>query len=217
MTDKTIIERQLELDVSEFRAQDDGDGLTLSGYAAVFDTPTRIDSWEGLFDEQFARGSFKKTLKDRTPIIQFNHGRDAAIGEVPIGAFTTLKEDTRGLYVEARLHDNAHVQPVRDAIASGALTGMSIRFRALAEKIDIKPDIPMRTITEAQLFEAGPVTFPAYPTTSVGVRTEDLATTGTPAADEALADPAGAEPTPHRAAALRLELALAQYRKKDQP
>ena len=30
------------------RATEDGDGLTLEGYGAVFDTPTRIDSWEGV-------------------------------------------------------------------------------------------------------------------------------------------------------------------------
>jgi len=35
-----------------------GDGLTLSGYAAVFNSPTRIDSWEGTFDESIARGAF---------------------------------------------------------------------------------------------------------------------------------------------------------------
>lgn len=206
MSDKTVIERSVELDVSEFRAADTGDGLTLSGYAAVFDTPTRIDSWEGLFDEQFARGSFKKTIGERTPIIQFNHGRDAAIGEVPIGVFTTLREDAKGLYVEARLHDNQHVQPVRDAIASGALTGMSIRFRALGEKIDIKPDIPMRTVTEAQLFEAGPVTFPAYATTSVGVRDDQTATTSAQAAPSAPAVDAGATETNYAAARLALKL-----------
>ncbi len=207
MSDKTVIERTFDLAVSEFRSEATDDGLTLSGYAAVFDTPTRIDSWEGLFDEQFVRGSFKKTIKERTPIILFNHGRDAAIGEVPIGAFTTIREDDKGLYVEARLHDNQHVQPVRDAIASGALTGMSIRFRALGEKHDIKRDIPLRTITEAQLFEAGPVTFPAYPTTSVGVR-DDSGPTSAPAAPALAAEDAGTTPNP---ALLRLQ--LAQFRK----
>ena len=39
------------------RSDDGGDGLTLTGYAAVFDTPTRIDSWEGCFDESIARGA----------------------------------------------------------------------------------------------------------------------------------------------------------------
>ncbi len=33
------------------RAADD-DGFTLEGYAAVFNTPTLIDSWEGRFEER---------------------------------------------------------------------------------------------------------------------------------------------------------------------
>ena len=36
---------------------DDDDGLTLDGYAAVFNRKTIIDSWEGRFWEQIAPGA----------------------------------------------------------------------------------------------------------------------------------------------------------------
>ena len=154
----------------ELRADDDGDGFTLEGYGAVFDSPTRIDSWEGKFDEVIARGAFAKTLAERRPVLQFDHGRDAATGSVPIGAIEAIEEDTRGLFVRARLHDNARVEPIRQAIASGAIDGMSFRFRVTREEWDEAPDVPLRTIRELELFEVGPVVFPAYAATSVGVR-----------------------------------------------
>ena len=154
----------------ELRAADDADGFTLEGYAAVFDSPTRIDSWEGTFDEVIARNAFAKTIDERKPILQFDHGRDVATGSVPIGAIEELREDRHGLFVRARLHDNDRVEPIRQAIASGAIDGMSFRFRVTREEWDESADIPLRTIREVELFELGPVVFPAYESTTVGVR-----------------------------------------------
>ena len=84
MTDapKALLTRAMPF---EARAADD-DGFTLEGYAAVFDAPTRIDSWEGNFDEQISRGAFAKTLTERMPVMQWDHGHDAATGSVPIAA-----------------------------------------------------------------------------------------------------------------------------------
>ena len=153
-------------------ADQPADGFTLEGYAAVFDTPTRIDSWEGMFDEVIARGAFTKTIAERTPVLQFDHGRDVATGSVPIGVIEELREDRHGLFVRSRLHDNARVEPIRQAIASGAIDGMSFRFRVLAESWDKGSDgeVDLRTIREVELFELGPVVFPAYEATTVGVR-----------------------------------------------
>jgi HK97 family phage prohead protease len=116
------------------RDDTDGDGLTLEGYAAVFDAETEIDSWEGSFVERLERGAFKKTLRERKPVVQFDHGKDPSVGGVPIGAIEELYEDEQGLFVRARLHDNERVKPVRDAIASGAIDGMSFRFSVVKEK-----------------------------------------------------------------------------------
>lgn len=151
------------------RAADD-DGFTLEGYAAVFDTPTRIDSWEGLFDERIARGAFTKTLSERKPVMQFDHGHDIATGSVPIAAIESIREDDHGLFVSARMFDNPRVEPIRQAIAGGAIDGMSFRFRVVRESWDESRSVPERTIKELALFELGPVVFPAYEATSVGVR-----------------------------------------------
>lgn len=154
----------------EMRNADDDDGFTLEGYAAVFDTPTRIDSWEGRFDEVIQRGAFRRTINARKPVLQFDHGHDARTGSVPIGAIEELAEDDRGLFVRARLHDNEVVKPIRQAIASGAIDGMSFRFKVNQEDWDESGPDPVRTIREVELFELGPVVFPAYEATTVGVR-----------------------------------------------
>jgi HK97 family phage prohead protease len=176
----------------EFRAaeQDEpGDGLTLEGYAAVFDTPTLIASWDGTFEEEISRGAFRKSLRSRTPVLQFDHGRDARTGSVPIGKMEDVHEDDNGLYVRARLFDNPVVEPIRQAIEGGAIDGMSFRFEVIRDEWrdkdgkKIKPDElssllweagergPLkRSILEVRLHEAGPVVFPAYDATTVGVR-----------------------------------------------
>ncbi len=159
------------VDFDLIRADAAGDGLTMEGYAAVFDSPTRIDSWEGQFDEQISRGAFKRTLNARRPVLQFDHGHDARTGSVPIGSIEELREDDRGLFVRARLFDNPVVEPIRQAIAGGAIDGMSFRFRVNDDHWQRRADdVELRTIREVELYELGPVVFPAYDATSVGVR-----------------------------------------------
>lgn len=177
-----------------FRAEADpeGDGLTLDGYGAVFDVETVIDSWEGTFREVLARGCFRKSLREKTPRMQFDHGRHPLIGSIPIGAFDDgyPSEDDAGLRVVGRLMDNWLIQPVRDAIANGSIDGMSFRFSVVREAWTM-PDgkrltdmakvyellwVPpedgaiLRTIQEVKLSEVGPVVWPAYEATTVGVR-----------------------------------------------
>ena len=72
------------------------DGL-FSGYASVFE---EIDSYRDIVK----RGAFEKTLADteskgRAVPILWQH--DAS---KPIGVYTSLKEDERGLYVEGQLN-----------------------------------------------------------------------------------------------------------------
>lgn len=152
-----------------------GDGLTLEGYAAVFDSPTEINNYEGNFTEQIAPGAFKKTLRDGRPVLQFDHGKHPMIGSLPIGKIEQLREDSRGLHVRARLHAGDFYAPVREAIASGAIDGMSFRFSVVKDNWTAATarTLPMRNIQEVKLFELGPVVFPAYAATTVGVRDLD--------------------------------------------
>lgn len=153
------------------RADNSKDGLTLSGHAAVFDQVTRIDSWEGQFDEVIQRGAFRKTLRERTPVLMFEHGKHPLIGSMPLGTITKAREDDTGLWIEARLHDNWLIEPVRDAITSKSVDGMSFRFEAVKDAWqNDKRKVPLRTLQELRVPELGPVVFPAYSGTDVAVR-----------------------------------------------
>jgi len=196
------------------RDGEEGDGLTLDGYAAVFNRETIIDSWEGRFKERIAPGAMKKSFREKPPVIQFDHGRHPLVGSIPIARLDSIAEESDpvlapegGAHVVARLHDNWLVEPVRDAIASESINGMSFRFSVVREEWHdpagrkiTKPeelsdllrrswfeDVPddellVRTLRELKVPELGPVVFPAYDDTSVGVRSQviDLARLGDP-------------------------------------
>lgn len=179
-----------------------GDGLTLDGFAAVFNRIAVIDSWEGKFKEQIAPGSMKKSFREAPPVIQFDHGRHPLIGSLPIAELTRIAEESDpelapegGAHVLGRIMDNWLMQPVRDAIANRSVNGMSFRFTVVREiwtDADGKQirdeeqlrellrrtwyeDVPdeellTRTLKELRVPELGPVVFPAYADTSVGVR-----------------------------------------------
>lgn len=182
----------------------DGDGLTLDGYAAVFNRETIIDSWEGKFREKISPGAMRKSFKENPPRIQFDHGRHPLVGSIPIARNEPgyPREETDpdlapegGAHVVARLFDNWLVQPVREAIAEQAINGMSFRFSVVREhwfdatgkritdeetlrealRRTWYEDVPdeellLRDLKELRVPEAGPVVWPAYTDTSVGVR-----------------------------------------------
>lgn len=183
---------------------DEGDGLTLDGYAAVFNRETVIDSWEGRFREKIAPGAMKKSFRENPPRVQFDHGSHPLIGSIPIGSVESIREEVDpdlapegGAHIIARLADNWLIEPVRDAIASGAVDGMSFRFGVVsdvwhtADGTQIKDqreledllyrtwsedlpedELPIRTLKEVRVPEVGPVVWPAYSDTSVGVRSQ---------------------------------------------
>lgn len=149
-------------------------GLTLDGYAAVFNTPALIHGWDEDFEEVFQPGAFSEVLGQGMPVLMFDHGTHPLIGSMPLGVITTAAEEAAGLHIVAALSDNWLIEPVRDAIADGAVTGMSIRFA-------VEPDgqiwetrpgqPPLRTIVRvARLPELGPVVFPAYTPTTATIR-----------------------------------------------
>lgn len=187
-------------------ADSPNDGLTLDGFAAVFNSLTLIDSWEGRFWEQTLPGSMKKSFREKPPKIQFDHGRHPLIGSIPIARLTTAEEASDpvlapagGAHIVGRVFDNWLMEPVRDAIAEEAIDGMSFRFSVVREawyEADGKPirdedklreilrrswyedvpedELPRRDLKELRVPEAGPVVWPAYNATSVGMRSQTI-------------------------------------------
>ena len=157
-----------------------GDGNKLFGHFAVFDSWTEIDSaHEGRFLERIAPGAFASTFERRSDSVRvlYDHGTDPQIGNKPLGVPVALTEDERGAYYEVELFDTAYVNELKPALQAGQL-GSSFRFRVVDEEwsspsraTSHNPDrLEERTIKSVDLFEFGPVTFPAYADATAGLR-----------------------------------------------
>ena len=177
----------------DLRSADDttsADATTIFGHFSVFDTWYEIDSYfEGRFLERTAKGAFKKTIKENRDslIVQLDHGYDATVGDLPLGAIEMLREDDIGPYYEVAAYDTDYnrdrVMPLLtgrtlDGRTLGSALGSSFRFRVTKEDwveprsaTPSNPDkLPERTIREVRLYEFGPVVFPANPAATASAR-----------------------------------------------
>ena len=159
------------------RAVDDGVDV-LHGHVAVFDEWETLHDFFGSYKERIAHGAFTKTLVERRDQIKvlFNHGRDPRMGAGPIAVPESFDESDHGLHMVAPMLNSEPAREVAEMIRSGALTGQSFVFDALADSWvyteDSDSGLDERTITEVRLYEAGPVVFPAFEKTDVGLRVD---------------------------------------------
>ena len=126
---------------------------SFSGYASVF----------GLADlghDVIERGAFSGVLRERGASgIRMLWQHDAA---APIGVWTAIREDARGLYVEGRLAKGVtRARETLELMRSGGLDGLSIGFRTVKARKDARTGL--RHIMEADLWEISVVTFPMLP------------------------------------------------------
>lgn len=169
----------------ELRAAAEGDGNTLTGHFAVFNQWTEINSaWEGQFMERIAPGAFARAFERAADVkVLFDHGHDPSIGNKPLGIPAVLREDKTGAYYEVPLlkrDDGTHpsyIEDLKPGLEAGAY-GASFRFSVAAESWEepgratkANPGkLPERTISDVNLYEFGPVTFPAYAGATAGMR-----------------------------------------------
>lgn len=168
-------------DSFEYRA-DSGDGILgrLSGHFTKFDEWIEIHSYfEGDFLERIAPGAFTKTIAERGDQVKvlFNHGHDPAHGERILGTIDELHEDDEGPFYDVGFYDTPGNRELEPGLRDGQY-GASFRFGPTIDEWNDEPGVsdhnpkglPERTIREVRLFEFGPVTFPAYPGATAGLR-----------------------------------------------
>ena len=158
--------RQVRSYVLQIKAT--GSDGTIEGYGSVFGVK---DS----YDDIIASGAFAATLArhkaDGTmPAMLWQHN-----GAEPIGVWTEMSEDARGLFVRGQLClDTVRGKEAHALMKMNALNGLSIGFMSKAWAYDAETDI--RTLTEVDLWEVSPVTFPANGKARVtGVKAADAA------------------------------------------
>jgi hypothetical protein len=130
-----------------------GDDGTIEGYGSVFGV---MDSYADIV----APGAFKASLAAHKaagtmPAMLWQHRSDE-----PIGVWTSMLEDERGLMIRGRLAlDTVRGKEAQALVKMGALNGLSIGFYTKKAMYDVDADI--RTLTEIDLWETSLVTFPA--------------------------------------------------------
>ena len=153
----------------------------LTGEFARFNEWTEISSlYEGHFLERIAPGAFDDTLAndlDRVKVL-FDHGHDPSLGNKPLGTIRSVEPTDTGVAYEVALIETDYNREFIIPAADAGLLGASFRMRIRAETenrptepADHNPMmLPERTIEAIDLYEFGPVTFPAYQGATASMR-----------------------------------------------
>jgi len=154
-------------------------GRTMHGYAAVYDTPWNDRLIEEMgYVERVARGAFRKALSrsGNVPLL-WQHERRDVLATTKAGTLR-LKEDGRGLKVEADLPNTTLGNDLREMIARGDVAGMSYGIATSRDDsaIDWRTQPPTRLVKNAQRLLDVTLTYePAYESTEVELRTMGFA------------------------------------------
>jgi len=137
-----------------FKADSVADDGTFTGYGSVFGN---VDS----YNEIVMPGAFSKSLKDirasgdPLPML-WNHKSDE-----PIGGYTSLEEDARGLKVSGfiMIDEVARAREIHALMKRRVIKGLSIGYYVDEDSKDAKTGA--RLLHKLDLREISPVTFPA--------------------------------------------------------
>lgn len=192
---------------SELRAVKDENGMShITGYAAVFNS---LSEDLGGFREMIAPGCFTRAIKECDVRALWNHNSDCVLGRTKSGTLR-LSEDAHGLRIDCDPPDTQWARDLMASIERGDIDQMSFGFcvrqypdgsRGASWSVVDGEDI--RTLLDVELYDVSPVTFPAYPDTTVGLRSLEIWKKSTPPGD----GNEGAAPD-YRTALLRKKLNL---------
>lgn len=134
---------------------------TFAGYGSVYGT---VDQGDDIVQPgAFADSLSEWSSKGRMPALLWQH----KAGE-PIGAYTAMREDQNGLYVEGKLAlKTQRGAEAYELMQMKAISGLSIGFMTREDSYDQKTGI--RTIKKGDLWEVSLVTFPMNDSARVAV------------------------------------------------
>lgn len=164
------------LDNVEWRDSGDPDRkseTTLRGHAAVFN---KLSDDLGGFRELLEPGAFRAALRKQPDVkLLYNHDPNYVLARTASGSLE-VREDTHGLHVFARVDRRiSWVEDLRTSMLRGDVDQMSFAFNVDEQGDDwatADGDV-IRTIRQdgiSDLFDVSIVTYPAYPQTSVNMR-----------------------------------------------
>lgn len=160
------------INIEKFQTREADGKRYLDGYYSVFNQPYEVfPGWI----EEIAPGAFSRTLRENKDVkVLWNHDSNIVLGSTE-NRTATLYEDERGLYGPVEI--NEEDQDAKNAYARvnrGDVRGCSFGFdiRAMEESWD--DDGTYRTrLTDVELYEVSPCTFPAYAQTNISARNKE--------------------------------------------
>ncbi|NBT24642.1 HK97 family phage prohead protease, partial [bacterium] len=146
--------------VQDLEIREEGDGMTLRGYAAVFNSPSQPLP----FIERIEPGAFRASLQSRNDVkLLWNHDTGTVLGSTRSGTLR-LSEDNHGLLIEANLPDTNAGRDLATLIKRGDVNAFSFGFRIPANG-DEWPTPNERILKRVNIHEVSVVAFPAYTAT----------------------------------------------------
>lgn len=155
----------------------------ISGYAAVFNSPTNIGS---MFREVIKPGAFARAIKENQDVRALvDHIPDKILGRTKSGTLR-LSEDEKGLRYEIDPPNTTVATDLLESIRRGDIDQSSFAFTPKSQTWRKDGEQLVREINDVDLYDVSPVTYPAYESTSVSVRS--LFPDGTPEIPEEYRD-----------------------------
>lgn len=146
-----------------------GENPKITGYCAVFG---KMSQDLGNFREVIDAGAFDKCLATNPDVVGlFNHSNDMVLGRTSSGTMKLVKDAT-GLKYEIDPPDTSYAKDLMVSMKRGDVKSSSFGFFCLSDSwsVDKKTNENIRTILEAEIFDASVVTSPAYLDASSQVR-----------------------------------------------
>jgi HK97 family phage prohead protease len=158
-------EPEIRTNSVDFEVRAEGDGMSFTGYASVFNSPSED---LGGFVEYVAPGAFKRSLQSRNEVkLLWNHDSGEPLASLR-GGTMQLVEDSRGLKVTATLPQTSRGRDIAELLRTKVIDSMSFGFNVI--KDSWASDGKTRTLESVRLFEVSIVSFPAYEATTAQVR-----------------------------------------------
>ena len=163
--------RQIRSIESNFNTRDDGEGLHIEGYFAVFNSTYQI--WDDM-SESVAPGAFTETLGGDVRAL-IDHETRLVLARNTAGTLQ-LREDSHGLWGDILINpDDQDAMNLYARVQRGDVNQCSFGFDILEEETEFRDDGSVHwTIKKVKLYEVSVCTFPAYTETSVQARKNDL-------------------------------------------
>ena len=157
---------------TDFQTRQENDAKYIEGYFIRFNEETEL--WDGVFEEVDPK-AVDDSLKNNDIRCLFNHDTSIVLGRTGNGTLE-LKKDSKGIFGRVKVNPNdKQALDIYARIERGDINACSFGFNIINEEIQNRDDGTVKFILKKiDLHEVSPVTFPAYPTTSIQARKQDL-------------------------------------------